>query len=429
MHIWVVQMNSLDESLLNHVLDPGAVDEYIASKKELISKVLTGQYGMSDALGWFTVADNAAEALLDKISDHAEKIRHEADVFVLAGVGGSNRAAQSIIEGLAYNKKNKPQIIYMGNTLSAAEIQEAHENLEGKNVHVNIIAKNFATLEPAIAFRSLRSWMREKYGPAYVDRITLTGSYGNGQLAEIAESNGFSFFEFPLAVGGRFSAFSAVSFFPMAVMGVDIKSFIKGAETCEKLLKSDPLGGIAARYSVIRHLLQKRGFVVEVLSYFEPRLEMLGCWWLQLHGETEGKKAEALLPTLSCFSEDLHAIGQYYQEGGRFLFETFLDFFKPTGAIIPGSTFDDGLSVLEGKSFDHLNPAVSKAVSEAHHEAGIPVLRFKSDKLDEESLGEFMYMQMLSAYFSAAFLDVEPFDQNGVEQYKRNLRRELELVS
>jgi glucose-6-phosphate isomerase len=384
---------------------------------------------MSDALGWFTVANNAADALLDKILDHAEKIRHETDVFVLVGVGGSNRAAQSIIEGLAYNKKNKPQIIYMGNTLSAAEIQEAHTHLKGKSVHVNIIAKNFSTLEPALAFRSLRSWMQTQYGPTYVDRITLTGSYGNGQLAEIAKSNGFSFFEFPSAVGGRFSAFTAVSFFPMAVMGVDIRSFVQGAETCEKLLKSSDLrGGIAVRYSVIRHLLQKKGFVVEALSYFEPRLEMLGRWWLQLHGETEGKRVEAILPTLSCFSEDLHAIGQYYQEGGRFLFETFLDFFKPTGTIIPGSTFDDGLSVLEGKSFDHLNQAVSKAVSEAHHEAGIPVLRFKSDKLDEESIGEFMYMQMLSAYFSAAFLDVEPFDQNGVEQYKRNLRRELEFA-
>ena len=422
-------MISLDESLLNKVLAPGAVDEYIASKKELISSVLMGQYGMSDALGWFTVANNATEALLDKISCHAEKIRRETDVFVLVGVGGSNRAAQSIIEGLSYNKKNKPEVIYMGNTLSATEIQEAHTQLEGKSVHVNVIAKNLATLEPALAFRSLRSFMRTQYGPAYVERVTLTGSYGKGQLAEIAESNGFSFLEFPLAVGGRFSAFSAVSFFPMAIMGVDIRSFVKGAETCEKTLKSNPLGGIAARYSAIRALLQKMGFVVEALSYFEPRLEMLGRWWLQLHSETEGKKPEAILPTLSCFSEDLHAIGQYYQEGGRFLFETFLDFFKPTGAIIPGSTFDDGLSVLEGKSFDHLNQAVSKAVSEAHHEAGIPVLRFKSDKLDEESLGEFMYMQMLSAYFSAAFLDVEPFDQNGVEQYKRNLRRELGLVN
>ena len=223
----------------------------------------------------------------------------------------------------------------------------------------------------------------------------------------------------------------------MAVMGIDIYSFIKGAIICEKQLKTCiysetdntevfiPNGGLAARYAAIRYLLQKKGYLVENLAYFEPCLEMLGRWWLQLHGETEGKTTEAILPTLCCFSEDLHAIGQYIQEGGRFLFETFLDSFIPSGNVIPGSDFDDGLSFLNGKLCDNLNPAVSNAAAMAYYEAGIPVLRFVSDKINEESLGFFMYMQMVSAYFSAAFLGVEPFDQNGVEQYKKNLKYEL----
>lgn len=423
-------MINLDESFLGRVLAPGLVDEFITSNAETISKVLTGQYGMPEALGWFNVEENVENTMLQKIIEHAEKIRANADIFVLVGVGGSNRAAQSIIEGLAYNKNDKQQIVYMGNTFSARAIQESVEILEtamrqGKNIHVNIIAKNFSTLEPAIAFRLIRSLMREKYGNDYINHITLTGSYGKGQLAGIAELEGFSFFEFPQAVGGRFSAFTAVGLLPMAIAGVNIKNFIKGAKICADHLKLSWKGGAALRYAVIRHLLQTKGFAVEALCYFEPCFEMLARWWLQLHGESEGKKPDALLPVISCFSEDLHAIGQYYQEGGRFLFETFLDFFHCSDLTVPASDFDDNLSYIEGRPFSFLNRSVSKAVADAHCQAGIPLLRFESDKLDEEILGEFMYMQMLSAYFSAAFLGVEPFDQNGVEMYKRNLQYEL----
>jgi glucose-6-phosphate isomerase len=418
-------MICLDESLLNKSLTPREIDELIKSHKEIIAKVLSGDYGATSARGWFSVRDNSDEALLEKISARAGIIRQDADVFVLVGVGGSNRSAQSIIEGLGYNKKNKPQIIYMGNTLSSADIQETLESLEGKSVYVNVIAKNFATLEPGLAFRMLREWMLKEYGSGYTERLTLTGSYGGGQLAEIAESKGFSFFEFPAAVNGRFSAFTTVAFLPMAVMGADIRKFIEGAESCEKRLKNDPTGGIAARYAAIRHLLQKKGYIVESLSYFEPSLEKLGRWWLQLHGETEGKTPEAILPILSCYSEDLHAIGQYYQEGGRFIFETFLNFFKPSNQSIPISSFGDGFSALDGKSLNILNPAVAKATAEAHYEAGIPVLKFNVEKVDEESLAEFMYMQMLSTCFSTAFLGIEPYEQNGVDLYKNNLRREL----
>ena len=417
-------MINLNESFLDKVFCPGELDEFIISHGEIISKVISGKYGMPGSLGWFNAADNAAETLLNTITSLAEKVRQDADVFILAGVGGSNRAAQSVIEGLGYNRKDKPHILYMGNSLSSRDMMDALDALEGKSVYANIIAKNFATLEPGIAFRLLRSWMKKKYGPSYGDRITLTGSYGKGQLAEIAETNNFSFLEFPAAVGGRFSAFTAVSFFPLAVMGADIQSFIKGAELCEKRLKAEA-GGMAARYAAIRHLLQKEGFVVESLAFFEPRLEKLGRWWLQLHGETEGKNRDAILPMLCCFSEDLHAIGQYIEEGGNFLFETFLNFFDPVNVTVPASDFDDGFSFLDGKSLDILNPAVKEAAAEAHYKTGIPVLEFNVKELNEESLGEFMYMQMMSAYFSAAFLEVEPFDQNGVEQYKRNLLHKL----
>ncbi|MCL2832181.1 MAG: hypothetical protein FWD78_03335 [Treponema sp.] len=426
-------MIKFDESGLDKTLPSGAIDKFIADNKKIITEVLAGQYGMADALGWFKVAENTGAPLMEKIRVKAAEIKRDADVFILAGVGGSNRAAQSVIEGMEYHRKGKPKILYMGNTLSANEINNCLESFEGKSVYANIIAKNFATLEPALAFRVIRSWMNKKYGPSYSSRITVTGSYGKGQLADIAQSNGYSFFEFPAAVGGRFSAFTAVGLLPMAVMGADIEGFVRGGLNSELRLKSgaksDAGGHESVRYAAARHLLRQKGFTAEAFSYFEPSLQMLARWWLQLHGETEGKNTQAVLPTMSCFSEDLHAIGQYYQEGGRFFFETFLDFFKPKKINLPASAWDDGLSYLEGKSLDCLNPAVSKATSDAHYGAGVPVLKFSADKVDEETIGEFMYMQMLSTYFSAAFLGVEPFDQNGVESYKRNLARELTFAT
>jgi glucose-6-phosphate isomerase len=304
-------------------------------------------------------------------------------------------------------------------------MQDTLDSLHGKKVYANVIAKNFATLEPGIAFRLLRSWMAGEYGKDYVSHFVLTGSRGRGQLSETAENYGFPFLEFPAAAGGRFSAFTAAGLLPMAVMGADIHRFIAGAVAGEKRLKTDSLGGAAARYAAIRYLLQQKGFMAENMAFFEPRLEKLGRWWLQLHGETEGKNSNAILPFLTCYSEDLHAIGQYIQEGRRFLFETFLDFFYKTDLAIPDMDLDDGFSYLDGRSGDCLNPAVSAATARAHYEGGIPVLRFVTGNIDEETLGEFMYMQMLSSYFSAAFLGVEPFNQDGVEQYKRNLQLEL----
>jgi glucose-6-phosphate isomerase len=419
-------MITLDESFLDKTLAKGETDDFIFSKRKLISKVLSGQYGMSDALGWFNVSENANEAGLETIYGMADKIRREADVFILVGVGGSNRAAQSVIEALGCNRHKNPRILYTGDTLSAQAMRDMLDSLQGKNVYANVIAKNFATFEPGIAFRLLRSWMAGEYGKDHVSHFLLTGSHGEGQLFETAKKYGFDFLEFPAAMGGRFSAFTVVGLLPMAVMGVDIGRFIAGALACEKRLKADPLGGAAARYAAIRYLLQQKGFTAENFAFFEPRLEKLGRWWLQLHGETEGKNSRAVLPFLTSYSEDLHAIGQYIQEGGRFIFETFLDFFYKSGLVIPHSDFDDGFFYLDGKSGDCLNPAVSEATAKAHYEVGIPVLRFSAEKIDEEILGEFMYLQMLSVYFSAAFLGVEPFDQNGVEQYKRNLQIELQ---
>lgn len=412
-------MIKLLEQWLGKHLAPGEADAFINENRDVLESAVNGKYGMESAKGWLSVERNASDALLDEIEGLAEKIRREADVFAIVGVGGSNRAAQSVIEGLHKQKTNRLELIYAGDTLSSRSISDMLGGLKGKKAYANIIAKNFSTLEPGIAFRALR----ECGGDI---EFVLTGSLGNGQLGKIAEEREYPFFEFPLEVGGRFSAFTAVGLLPMAVMGVDIRAFVAAASECEHNMKNTALLlNSAVRYAAIRCLLQRKGFFVENLAYFEPRLEKFSKWWLQLHGETEGKNAAAVLPMTTLFSEDLHAIGQYIQQGGRFIFETLLNVIESTGEPIPSGTIDDGFSYLDGKTYDILNQTVFSATAKAHSEGGIPVLELCAPRPSEAMFGEMMYWQMFSSYMSAALMGVEPFDQNGVENYKRNMQKAL----
>ena len=213
----------------------------------------------------------------------------------------------------------------------------------------------------------------------------------------------------------------------MAVMGVDIRVFKSGALECEQLLKNTSLKeNSAVRYAAIRFLLQKKGFLVENLACFEPHLESFSKWWLQLHGETEGKNECSILPMTTLFSEDLHAIGQYIQQGRKFIFETLLHMMETTGVQIPASDIDDGFSYLNGKSFDTLNETVFSAVAGAHSEGGVPIIKLYASEMSESAFGETMYWQMFSSYISGALMGIEPFDQEGVENYKRIMRMELD---
>ena len=409
-------MIGLDESLAAGHLPPGAVEHTLAAHSAVLATVRDGTYGQASGRGWLEAT--VPPALVDQILTLAARIRQEAEVFVLVGVGGSNRAAQAVIEGLGRHRTGGIELVYAGDTLSARAVTELTARLRGKRIYANIIAKDFATLEPGLAFRALRS----------LDNVTyiLTGSDGPGQLGPLAADHGYAFLPFPATVGGRFSAFSAVGLLPMAVMGVDIAHFLDGAAAGRHHLGNQPLEqNSALRYAVVRSLLQAQGFLVENLACFEPSLEQFARWWLQLHGETEGKVPRAILPMTTAFSEDLHAIGQYIQQGPRVIFETFLDMMTPTTAPVPESQIDDGFSYLDGQPLDHLNRAVLTATAQAHADAGIPVLRLTTDAPSPAAFGELMYQQMVSAYAAAALLGVEPFDQPGVESYKRNLQKEL----
>ena len=412
---------SLSARYIDKYVSEKDIDDAIEKNLSLVSSCLEGRLGLKDALGWKDVSTNTND--LSEYKKIKEEIDAENGVLVVVGVGGSNRAAQSLIEGLY---KNNGKIFYLGNNFSARYVKETLSRLDGKSVFANVIAKDFHTVEPGIAFRYLRDYLKKRYGEDFKRRILLTGSYGDEQLHPIARNEGFRFFEFPKKTGGRFSAFTSVGLLPMAVAGVDIDKFASGAISCQKELermqiKQNP----AVRYAVARLLLQEKGFLAENLAYFEPSLEFFARWWLQLHGESEGKTEKAVLPYTTSFSEDLHAIGQYIQQGRAFIFETFLDMRFCDDFVIPPTTFDDGFSYLDGKNFSTLNTAVYNGTLKAHYDGGIPILQFSCGCPDETTFAELMYVNMLSTYISSALISVEPFDQQGVENYKKNMYKEL----
>ncbi len=410
-----------DEKFIDKYVSNEDINRAIEENRELISSCIDGKLGLSSALGWKNVSDNVSE--LDKYREIAREIEAENGVLLVVGVGGSNRSAQSLIEGLY---KNNGRIVYLGNNFSVKYIKETLKSLENRSVFVDIIAKDFHTVEPGIAFRYLREYLKGRYGKNYAKRIILTGSYGEEQLYPIAQSEGYRFFEFPQKVGGRFSAFTSVSLLPMTVAGCDVDAFVKSGIDCQKELEAMPISqNPAVRYAVCRYLLQKQGFTVENLAYFEPSLEYFARWWLQLHGESEGKNSLAVLPYTTSFSEDLHAIGQFIQQGGRFLSETFLDMRFDDDFVIPDTTFEDGFSYLDKKNFSSINSAVFNGTLKAHYDDGIPVMQFVCGAPNEATLAEMMYVNMLSTYVSSALIGVEPFDQPGVEGYKKNMYKEL----
>ncbi len=397
------------------------IDSFIESQSEVITSVLKGEKGLQNFLGWHGVKNNAGGDIVWKNQEIADEILKKADAFVIVGVGGSNRAAQTLIEGLR-KRSGKVEIFYGGNNLSGQYLLELLQSLKGKSVYINVIAKDFNTLEPGIAFRMLRDFMKGEYGKKYKKRIILTGSEGKGQLKEVAEKEGMRFLHFPKEVGGRFTAFTSVSFLPMMVAGVCVDRFISGGKNGEDASKrSDLKSNIAVRYACVRHLLAAKGYFVQNFCYFEPCVEYFAKWALQLHGESEGKNQESILPIISNFSEDLHAIGQYIQEGRKCIFETFLDLRVKTDKKIAETDFADGFEYLDGKKYDKLNEAVLSGSRKAHFQAGIPVMTFHADKISEKTLGELMYIFMMSTYISSVLIGVEPFDQNGVEGYKRNM--------
>lgn len=376
-----------------------------------------------ESAGWVYPEKWASSELLEILNEYAKEVREKADIFVLIGVGGSNQAARAVIEGLAL--EGGPQILYAGNQLSALEMERLFKKLEGKSVYINIIAKNFETLEPGVAFRILRTWMKKEYGETYAERIFATGTKGSS-LEQLCMEKGYRFLEFPEDIGGRYSAISSVGLFPMAVAGVDIRELVQGAIDVQKEIEADteeshPVYAYAKR----RCQLYQEGCRIELLTYFEPSLQRFSRWWIQLFAESEGKEDKGLYPAAFQCTEDLHSVGQFVQDGTPIIFETFLDVQESAASVVVEKDDEkDGFDYLAGKDLNEINRMAQEAVWKAH-EARNTCLRIPMGELNAYWFGRMFYFFEYACFLSAEELGVNPFDQPGVEDYKKLLFRTL----
>ncbi|MCR4951152.1 MAG: glucose-6-phosphate isomerase [Solobacterium sp.] len=392
------------------------LNEILAANTEVLAKAQAGEEKYSDSLGWLDTEEWADDETVARIEAIAKEVQENADAFVLIGVGGSNNAARSVIE--AIQKPGTTEIIYAGNTLSANALNRMLAQLEGKDFYIDCIAKNFETLEPGSSFRILRKALKAKYGDEYNKRVIATGTRGS-RLDEVCQENGYTFIDFPTTIGGRYTAISNVGLLPMAVAGIDIREVRRGARDMQELLRSAGADqNIAYRYAALRNLYYRHGWKVEMLSSFEPQFKNFFYWWTQLFAESEGKDFKGIFPVTGEFTEQLHSIGQYIQDGENMIFETFLDVKEQQDSlVIEKDEVDDRFDYLNGKDFFDINKAAYEATVLAHSQK-FPCNVIQIDRIDAYHFGQLFWFFQFACYVSCGITGVNPFDQPGVEAYK-----------
>lgn len=392
------------------------LEEYMKQNADILYKAQAGEEQYRDSLGWLHVDEWASEERIAAIEGYAKRVREDGDVLVVIGVGGSNQAARAVIEALS--DQGKIKVLYAGNNLSSAYIQKILEQLEGRSVYINVIAKNFETLEPGIGFRIFRQYLKKRFGNGYENRVFITGTRGS-RLYKLCEMHGYTFLDFPENIGGRYSALCNVGLFPAAAAGLNIRMIVSGAKEAEKELRSEKgKKNTAFRYAAIRNILYQKGFSMEMLASFEPGYQYFNGWWTQLFAESEGKKGQGLYPTAVKYSEDLHSVGQFVQEGKPLLFETFLDVEKPDQPfLLTADEVDDAFDYLDGLDMRKINQTAFEATLKAHNER-FPCIRLRVEEMNEYSFGQLFYFFEFVCYLSGGMLGVNPFDQPGVENYK-----------
>ena len=390
----------------------------VASHADVLARAQAGEARYADSLGWLSTFEWAGPEQLAEIGQLAERFRAIADTFVIIGVGGSNNSARAVVEAL---HPSGMRIVYAGNTLSAEALNHMLASLEGHSVVIDCIAKNFETLEPGSSFRLLRQWLVARYGrEEAAKRIVCCGTIGSS-LEQLACDEGYAFVPFATTVGGRYTAMTAVHLLPLACAGVDISELVAGAAEMEQLCRTTPAeDNVALRYATLRNLLWEKGYRVELLSFFEPRFRWFGKWWEQLFGESEGKDAKGLFPASAEYSEELHSLGQFVQDGTHLLFETLLDVTgkgELDSLVLGESDVADGFGYLDGVDFWDINKASMSATRAAHAQT-LPVLTLELDATDVRHWGMLFYFFEFACYLSGSILGVNPFDQPGVEAYK-----------
>jgi glucose-6-phosphate isomerase len=387
----------------------------------------------SDFLGWIDLPVNYDQEEFARIQKAAEKIKGDSDILLVIGIGGSYLGARAAIEALQHSffnilpkeKRQAPQVIFVGNNISSTYMQHVIDLLDGKDFSVNVISKSGTTTEPAIAFRIFRKLLEEKYGvEEALKRIYVTTDKAKGALKTVADEEGMETFVIPDDVGGRYSVLTAVGLLPIAASGADIEAMMKGAQAArEDFSESELKENAAYQYAAIRNVLYNKGKTIEMLINYEPALQYFSEWWKQLFGESEGKDNKGIYPSSANFSTDLHSLGQYVQEGRRDLFETVIKVDTPKHELtIEKMDQDlDGLNYLAGQTVDFVNNKAFQGTLLAHTDGGVPNLIISIPKLDEYTFGYLVYFFEKACAMSGYLLGVNPFDQPGVEAYKVNM--------
>ena len=392
----------------------------------------------NDFLGWLDLPEETDEVLLNKIQNCANRLERQSEIVVVIGIGGSYLGARAVIEALQHSYKgfcpfsdnHAPFVTYSGNNISEDNLCELLEVLDNKDYSLIVISKSGTTTEPAIAFRILKKHCEDKYGKEWAkQRIVAITDKARGALKKLADTEGYETFVIPDDVGGRYSVLTPVGLLPIAVAGFDIRQLIAGARAMrQELLAQHKLDdNIAQQYALLRYMLYKNGKKIELMVSYNPKLAFFIEWYKQLFGESEGKEGKGIFPTGATFSTDLHSLGQYIQEGERHLFETVLSIQQSRFQVpIPEDKDNlDGLNYLLGKSIQDINLTAEEGTRMAHVDGQVPNLRLIVPKVDENNLGQLIYFFEFSCALGGYLLDINPFDQPGVEAYKKNMFRLL----
>lgn len=380
----------------------------------------------SDFLGWVNLPENYDKDEFSRIKQSAEKIQKDSEVLIVIGIGGSYLGAKAALEMLTPKFKTKdhaPEVIFAGHNLSSHYINELKDYLSDKDFSVNVISKSGTTTEPAVAFRIFKAMVEERYDNPK-ERIYVTTDKEKGALNQLGRDEGYEMFVVPDDVGGRYSVLTAVGLLPIAAAGISIDDMMKGAESAQDDLSTPSLDeNPAYQYAVVRNALHRKGYDVEMLINYDERLQYFGEWWKQLYGESEGKDNKGILPHSANFTTDLHSLGQYIQEGKRNIMETVIEVDTPLSDVhIETDAEDlDGLNYLVGTSVDEVNKKAMQGTILAHVDGGVPNMTVKIPGFDSYTFGYMVYYFELACALSGYLLGVNPFNQPGVEAYKKNM--------
>lgn len=412
-----------DKFINSHELD--AIRGQITSAHNTLSE--RNGFG-NDFLGWVDLPVNYDKEEFGRIKAAAERIKAKADILIVIGIGGSYLGARAAIELLKspfYNnlKKDTPDIYFVGNNISPTYLNEILSICEGKDLCVNVISKSGTTTEPALAFRIFKKFLEDKYGKEEAKtRIFATTDKARGTLKELSDSEGYETFVIADDVGGRYSVLTAVGLLPIAVAGCDIDKIMQGAAAAREAYAADDLND-CQKYAALRNILYRKGKSVEMLVSYDPAFAMMNEWFKQLFGESEGKDSKGIFPASAIFSTDLHSMGQFVQDGSRIMFETVVDIKNPKQDYFLENDAEnlDGLNFLTNQNMSVVNRKAMEGTVLAHTEGGVPNLIIEIDRLDEYNFGEMVYFFEKACALSGYMLGVNPFNQPGVESYKKNM--------